>query len=152
MTETDIQKCLVTTLFHWRRHVCVPNVDFGFLPWEADLVVMRQSGYADEIEIKTTIGDLRADKRKGKHRWPRAGNALRIRQMYYAAPQDVLAKMRIDDIAATAGVISIREIDGKLKAEITRPATALPGARKLTAQEQFRLARLGCIRFWTKQP
>lgn len=153
MTEAEIQRCLATTLFHYRRHVCVPNVDFGFLPWEADLVVLRASGYADEVEIKISVADLRRDKHKSRHRWPRVGKALRIRQMYYAVPEDILLKIRADDLPRDAGIIAIRLIDEQLqirRAEIVHPATRRDGARKLTPDEKYILARLGCIRFWTK--
>lgn len=155
MTEAEIQRCLATTLFHWRRHICVPNVDWGFLPWEADLVVLRPSGWCDEIEIKTSIADLRRDKHKLRHRlqpimtWEKY---QRIRKRYYAAPAEVWAKVKDDDLPDGSGRIVITDVDGRLRATIVVEAKIIPGSRRLNDSERFALARLGCLRYWCREP
>ena len=151
MTEADIQHCIVRTLFTYRRCVCVPNVDWGFLPWEADLVVLHASGYADEIEIKISVSDLRRDKNKAHHHTREIlPKGQRIRSRYYAAPEAVLARIRAGDVPADAGIIAVAEVNGRLRAEVTRKAKAFAHARKLTPEEKYKLARLGCLRYWSQ--
>ena len=50
-----------------RRNLVVPNVYWGLnFVYELDILVVTQSNYAYEIEIKTTISDIKADKKKRK--------------------------------------------------------------------------------------
>ena len=52
-------------LFNPRRDLIVPNVSYGMLPYEADLIGITPSGQVTEVEIKRSLEDLRADYRKG---------------------------------------------------------------------------------------
>ena len=52
LTAQDIER-LVAAHFDHRANLIVPNVSWGWgLAYEADMVVVRPSGYAMEIEIK----------------------------------------------------------------------------------------------------
>jgi len=66
MTARDVE-IRVARYFNPRVNLIVPNVSWGFgLNYEADLVIVRPSWFCDEIEIKVTIADLKADAKK-KH-------------------------------------------------------------------------------------
>lgn len=60
-TEQSIQRLLVQQFLSGCRYV-VPNIHYQL--GEADLLIVRRSGYAEEFEIKTSTSDLRADARK----------------------------------------------------------------------------------------
>jgi hypothetical protein len=58
VTAKEIQKALALH-FDYRANVVVPNC--GFPGWEADLVVLRPSGWLEEVEVKVSIADLKRD-------------------------------------------------------------------------------------------
>ena len=69
LTVDEIELAIVnSTLFNKRRDIIVPNVSWGLLNHEADMVIMTPSGYLTEIEIKRSWEDFKADFKKGhKH-------------------------------------------------------------------------------------
>ncbi|MCC7229274.1 MAG: hypothetical protein IT203_02705 [Fimbriimonadaceae bacterium] len=69
MTGSDIAQRLATR-FDYNRNIVLPNYANGLVGWEADLVVVRDSGWAEEIEVKISLADFRAEfKNKGlKHK------------------------------------------------------------------------------------
>jgi len=83
-TEANLQKeFVVRWMWHRQRYkFIVPNC---YLDWsdftEFDLLCVRKSGFIDEIEIKRTVSDFRADFRKSgrfhlsKHEQLKSGNA-----------------------------------------------------------------------------
>lgn len=54
-------------LYDIRQHVIVPNISnqMFLVPFETDMLVLTQSGYATGFEIKVSKSDLLADLRKG---------------------------------------------------------------------------------------
>ena len=138
--ETSIMK-----LFGIRENVIVPNISWGFDGiHEIDLFVMRKSGLAIEVEIKRSISDLRADfKKKHNH------ESSRISKLYYAIPDKLLEKS-IPLIPNNAGIIICYRLNNNerniARALIHREAKIRKGSRKLTPKEQFKIARLGCMR------
>lgn len=149
--------------FPYRRYLCVENISWGLLPWEADLVCMSGDGYLTEVEIKISHADLKADFVKDKHTrmWPNNGWPM-IRRFYYAVTEDV---HRLATKAGTwdrapphAGIIVAKRVvrppDSTLldivRCDVERPAKTLP-ARALRDGERYELARLGVMRYWTRQ-
>ncbi len=64
-TEHTIQRLLVFR-FHSGCNYLVPNIYYRL--GEADLLIVRRSGYVEEFEIKITTSDLQADvKKQMKH-------------------------------------------------------------------------------------
>ena len=64
-TEQTIQRLLVLQFYSNCKYI-VPNIHC--ILGEADLLIVRRSGYAEEFEIKTSTSDLRADlKKQRKH-------------------------------------------------------------------------------------
>lgn len=70
--------------FYCRSHLVVPNVSWGFLNHEADLLVMSKAKLLTEIEIKRSWSDFMADFKKGHdHSHPF------IARFYYAVPASI---------------------------------------------------------------
>ncbi|NIQ92414.1 MAG: MmcB family DNA repair protein [Deltaproteobacteria bacterium] len=141
----------VARYFSWRRNVIVPNVSWGMgFRHELDLLVLTPAGYAYEVEIKTTLSDVIADKKKKK--WsiylPYDGN--RISRFYFALPENIYAKS-IAHIPATAGILRIREVSngGPLCCTKEREAKRNPNAQKFTTKERLDLYRLAHMRVWS---
>lgn len=60
MNETKLQKAFFRKT-HNRYTLLVPNVYLRNYSCELDLFGLRRSGYSDEIEIKLSVSDFRAD-------------------------------------------------------------------------------------------
>lgn len=74
--------------FYIRQNIVVPNVDWGFLNHEADLLIESRSHYLTEVEIKRTWKDFMADfKKKHTHDDPK------LSHFYYAVPQSISEKV-----------------------------------------------------------
>lgn len=150
-TSAEIAGILVSDLFHFRRYLIVSNVSWGLLPWEADLLVMTSAGYVSEIEIKISIADLKRDRSKAKWRqWDDYHSMIKAR--WFAMPADVWEhKEACSCIPAGAGVIVCQKpkpwnFGASVVVEATQSATTKP----LTQDEQFKLARLGTMRHWSR--
>lgn len=138
--------------------LAVPNVSWGFLNYEADILYTTNSHYLNEIEIKVSRSDLRADKnKKHEHDDPR------IKSLYFAIPKDM--KESIELIPEKAGVLLVsrstsgysRLVDGKyeryevnkyLVRELRKPKQNRK-AEKLGFEDLYRIARLGTLRSWS---
>ena len=125
--------------FGTRANVIVPNVYWGLMPYECDMLVMPMSGHVYEIEIKVSKGDLVADKKKNH-----THDSDRVRKLYFAIPEKL--EKHIEHIPAKAGILIVNKTGGVRK--LREPEVNLT-AIKLSAQEQFQLARLGAMRVWT---
>jgi len=138
----------IATKFGIRTNIIVPNLSWG-LPGmhECDLFIVKMSGYGVEIEIKRSKSDLLADFKKGHNHKDRFN---RIKEFYYAFPESML-KTCEDLIPKDAGIIICSRSDyGKklVYASFRRAATPIKTARKLTTEEQCKIARLGCMRIF----
>lgn len=147
LTVGEMEIAILQT-FNPRLYLAVPNVSWGFEIHECDLILVRGTGYAVEIEIKRSLADLKKDfnKRHG-HR----DRQNRIKELYYAVPESLLAKALplIDELAEAAGIISCYRKEGVFLSKIVVPARTDKKARKLTIQERYVLARLGTLKLWS---
>lgn len=136
--EIELQ---IARYFGVRPNIIVPNVSWGMFRdnRECDLVVLRQSGYAYEIEIKVSKSDLRKDRQKWHNHI-----SERLRGLWFAIPEKL--KESIDLIPETAGIFIVSK--NGFVTEIRKP-TINRVARKLNEDERFQLARLGAICIWS---
>lgn len=129
-----------------RSHLIVPNVSWGMLNHEADLLCLSRSGYATEIEIKVSVSDLRRD-----HKKQHQHNHSLIRYLYFAVPVEMGDCWA--DVPAGAGIIVVdNSCPDHVYAswpKIIKPPRANPLARRFTIEQQYQLARLGTLRIWT---
>jgi len=143
INSLDIE-CAVADYFSPRVNLIVPNVSWGLIFYEVDLLVVTPSGYCYEVEIKTSRGDLKADllKRHG-HR------SKKMRRLYFAIP-DYMQK-DVEFIPARAGVLVVSTASNcqRLPCKCIRDPENNAEARKLSDAERFQVARLGTMRIWT---
>jgi len=140
ITAIEIESA-VARFYGIRETIMVPNVSWGLLEHEADMVIVKASRWADEIEIKCSASDIKADLRKnngkGHIRSPM------IRKLWFAVPAELSDN---PNIPLFAGILKITE---RRSVEVMRPAEINPNARKLTEKEMYKLMRLGCMRIWS---
>lgn len=78
----------VDSPFYIRRNIVIPNVSWGFLNHEADLLVISQQGMLTEIEIKRTWADFMADFKKGHNHYD-----IRLSRLYFAVPYRIAERV-----------------------------------------------------------
>lgn len=161
--------------FNVRQHIVVPNVSWGFLNHEADLLVLSNQGYLTEIEIKRAWQDFKKDFTKDHtHEDPR------LTYFYYAVPEKIvpavmqylykielikdwrgLPKEKVvgytDQNPNHCGLIVYGESPGYDRIEdkslnyyyarIKVPAERLKG-EKVEFKDKMQLMRLGLMRVW----
>lgn len=96
MRETNLTIEQIETLlvgsslspFYFGQNIVVPNVDWGFLNHEADLLVMSKRRYLTEIEIKRSWSDFLADFSKEHHHYD-----SKLSHFYYAVPVSIAQKV-----------------------------------------------------------
>ncbi len=145
MTANEVEIC-VARHFGWRQNIIVPNISWGFgLRYEADMVILRPSGWAMEVEIKVARSDIAADLKKHCFH-----NSNMFRQLWFALPEEISDDYRIPQ---NAGILAMVKHDWKHAvtrfAKVVRPAKLNPLARKLTNDETKKLLELGVMRIWS---
>lgn len=71
----------VDSPFYIRRNIVIPNVSWGFLNHEADLLVISRQRTLTEIEIKRTWTDFMADFHKDHNHYDK-----KLSHLYFAVP------------------------------------------------------------------
>lgn len=159
MTAREIE-LLMADYFGVRQNVIVPNVSWGFFLnyrkygskyYEADLLVLKPSGYLHEIEIKCTKADIKLDLIKKRHH-----DSEYVRQLWFAVPKELIAD---PNIPIRAGILAISLKPGSIKkkkpdikdyiVETIKSAKVNPIAQPLSIDRQFKLMQLGCMRIWS---
>jgi hypothetical protein len=74
--------------FYMRQNIVVPNVDWGFLNHEADLLVLSKANRLTEIEIKRSWSDFMADFKKKHTHYDK-----KLSHFYYAVPISIGQKV-----------------------------------------------------------
>ena len=139
---------LVASHFGYRHNLIVPNVSWGWgLRHEADLIVLRPSGCVEEVEIKVTAGDIRADARKLVSHFAER----RIRKLWFAVPEALALR---EEIPWQAGILALcwrpdRHGFDLPVIETRRAPWLCRDARHATDAERQKLAELGCMRVWS---
>jgi hypothetical protein len=143
MTANDIE-IAVAEHFNYRQNLIVPNVSWGLneLGHEADMLILRPSGWLTEIEIKIRGSDIHMEKHK------KSGHLSRIVQMiYFAVPENLIAHKMIPRNAGILGITVGEDLSSSVR--VVRTAQVFLGARKITHEEKLKIALLGAMRIWT---
>jgi len=131
--------------FGYRRNIIVPNISWGLFLHECDLLVISKTGYATEIEIKTSKADLIKDKDKQhKHL------SQKIGRLYFAIPTKLMP--HVEHIPERAGIIEV--VEGKMWSFqgfrrhqcIFHKTANFSHKNKLTDEEILKAAHLGTMR------
>ncbi len=144
MNSLEIELAIVNHL-DYRVNTIVPNVSYGLNFHEIDLLVLSQSGYATEIEIKTSVADLKADLNKKHHH-----NSNRIKLFYFAVPEEIKEKA-LELIPERAGlyVVIHNKERGYTYVKCIKAPTVNKLARKFNNEEIVKLHKLGMMRIWS---
>jgi hypothetical protein len=134
----------ISNKFGVRENIIVPNISWGLSGMhECDIFIIKKTGYCVEVEIKRSKSDLLADFKKGHHHIDR-----RIKEFYYCFPESLMATCE-ELIPKTAGIIVCKRHGDSVFASFHRDPTPRLGALKLSKEEQFKVARLGCMRIFS---
>ena len=130
--------------FNYRTNLIVPNVYWGLrFDYELDLIIVYQSHYASEVEIKISISDLKAEKRKR----PGAHYSNKIRRLYFAVPYNLKDKS-MALIPEKAGLLSVNIVKGFWVVSLEKAPRINKSARKLEEREVNKLRELAAMRIW----
>ena len=136
--------------FNVRRNVIVPNVSWGItddhgIPLhECDVLILNERGYATEVEIKTSMSDLKKDMEK------RHGHSHSlIKFLYFAIPRDMYERGAEDYIPEKAGIIVVWEdMYGTIFSKEVRKARQRKFFKKWDDNLRMQLYRLGMMRLY----
>ena len=133
----------VANHFGYCQNIIVPNVSWGLFHTgqEVDVLVVRPSGYAIEVEIKISASDIKADLKK-RH----AHNNNLIKMTYFAVPSKLAENT---DIPVRFGVLSIDDNDDAHFLKTVRAATANKSAKKLSPEQILKVYALASMRIWS---
>lgn len=133
--------------FGFRQNIIVPNVWWGLrLNHEADILVVSESGYAREIEIKVTASDIKADLKK---RHGHTDMHDRIRQVYFAVPEKLKDNPNIPQEFGLISVSQPADVSKICYVSLIRPAKINRYAKPLKETEIRHLLHMGCMRIWS---
>ena len=143
MTSVDIEISL-SNYFGPRQNFIVPNVSYGLGIHEVDLLVVSQAGYCTEVEIKTSVSDLKADlKKEHGHR------SNLIKYFYFAVPEKLKDKA-LELIPERAGLFVVKDINFYWhNCRIEKSPIVNKAARALKSDELIKLGHLAAMRIWT---
>ena len=136
MTSLDIELA-VSNYIGVRANLIIPNVSWGFLRYEADLVVVTKANKLWEIEIKVTKSDLIQDQKK-RH----CHDDPHFSRVYFAMPESLKEWHKL--VPNHAGIILV---DENGCCSIARKPKS--GSKYIvTPDDRYKLARLGALRMW----
>ena len=89
LTVDEIQLALYYSgIWNKRQDIFVPNLSWGLLNHEADLVILTKSGYLTEVEIKCSWEDFKADfKKEHEHK------DEHVYYLHYCVPESIKDKV-----------------------------------------------------------
>jgi hypothetical protein len=137
MTAKTMERA-IASYFDWRANLIVPNVSWGLFLHECDLLILSGKGYATEVEIKISAGDLKKDLKKYHGHYDN-----RIKYLYFAIPPKLLKY--IEYIPKRAGILIVTS--SMRVFEVTKPEQNT-NAKAFTDEERYKMARLGALRIW----
>lgn len=135
----DIMQYHIAKHFNPRLNLIVPNVSWGMnINYEIDLLIVSQSNYCTEVEIKVSASDIKKD--LSKHQ---AHSASFVKLFYYAVPE----KLKDDkNLPEDCGLIIVNE---KGRCEVVRAPRLNKKAGKISDIQCSKLQRLCCMRVWS---
>ena len=144
LTTAELE-LLTARYFGTRTNVIVPNVSWGLLNHEADLLVCRPSMWMEEIELKVSRSDLCRDLQKDRGRGHMRDR--RVCKLWFAVPAELA-----DDPAIPSDAGILKAVAGprfQWHMETVRAPVKNKNAEKLTQAEFTQLLRLSTLRVWS---
>lgn len=139
--------------FNYRQNLIVPNVSWGFLNYEADLLIIKPSRYVIEIEIKISKSDLKNDKKKKKYRW-NWYLQNKIKLFYVLIPSDLYSgkeQETLDILPPNAGLLTAyySNVYDRWYCSCVKSPIVNRNAEKLSDHEYMTLLKLAAMRIWS---
>lgn len=138
MTAADVELAVVN-YYNPRTNIIVPNVSWGLLGHEADLLVYTPRDRVHEVEIKVSVADTKADLKKQGHHM-----SFYIDKLWFAMPFSLGARA-MPFIPDHAGVLLVRDEEKTVIRH--REAKQNPVVRRYVGFKTD-LLRLGNLRVW----
>lgn len=139
-----------------RSDLIVPNVSWGLLSYEADLIVVKKSDIVYEFEIKRSFEDFKKDFEKDHHH-----DDPIIAVFYYVVPEKIADKVKsflIEHYKVMENCPAVLYFceDGQLKVARDEQNNAFGVAKRkhyehITQSQRATLGRLVSIRYWNAQ-
>jgi len=120
------------------RNIIVPNFKGFWNDYEMDMFIATPARYCYEVEIKTTVADLKADFKKRHFH-----DSDKIKYFYYAIPDEIYYSTYIPGMFEKAGLFSIKNGKACL---MVKPEPL--NNYKLAETEYLHLGRLLTHRLW----
>ena len=159
VTAKDLQRAFYNRE-GYRYELVAPNVYLDSYSGEMDILCIRKSGFIDEIEIKISVSDFKADFKKtlkiltgGVDDWgyPEREKILKheslplgynpCNRFYFLLPEDIYGKVCIPEYSG----LYIYKKSGVIYREKEAP---LLHRRKITLGEKYSIGRKMCYRYW----
>ena len=151
ITEQTVQIAL-SKYFDCRRNLVLPNAYYGVhgLNHEVDLLVVKPTGYAIEVEIKLSKADLKKDFEK-KH-----GHKSRIIDQIYYCVTPKLVALALEIVPEECGILVYDPPQERLKwrkrnsyVSVHRTAKSKRPRPKFNDQQIYDVLRLSSLRVWS---
>ena len=157
LSVKDIQLAIRNSQYcDLRSDIIVPNVSWGLLPYEADLIQVKKSDLVVEYEIKRSFEDFKKDFTKYH-----THNAKFIAYFYYVIPEKLIDKVRsflITHFGSSENSPAVLYYDENcgIHQMLDESNNEFGKARrkdyvKITESEKSTLGRLVSIRYWNQQ-
>ena len=131
----------VAEYFNPRVNLIVPNISWGLVIHECDMLIVTKAGYAYEVEIKIFLSDLIKDLEK-----PHKHNSRKIKKLFFAIPEKREGWHTY--IPEKAGILEIfNHPHWGFRCRKIREAK-IAYEYKFSDEERYQVARLGAMRMW----
>ena len=147
VTTVDMENALVarkSSPFSFTQHLIVNRTKW-LVNHEADMLVLSDSGYITEIEIKISKSDFKADFKKNHHH-----ESGYVKYLYYAVPE-FLKEWALENLPEGAGLVSVSPEHHVMRPRIIKGAEARKNVRKITDKMRLDFMRLMAMRYWSRQ-
>lgn len=154
--EHSLQKAFARTFLYFspRYTFVAPNIKLKGYGWESDLVAIRKSGFLDEIEIKRTLADFRADFKKADYHGARKkhsmlANGELLPNYFYFYTTDELYEQIKDEIPDHAGaIVFMSQWNGWNRCQEAKKAPRLHDDRRMQEKKLIQLGNKMMHRYW----
>ena len=160
--ERTIIREVVRAFYPPRRWAVCPNVSWGCLSWEADILAVTPAGTVHEVEVKISKADLLRDLNKTKwgYKWQGLVHAdgevnanapirLYVDEYWIAAPREIMDVAISHAQKLGAGLYVFSDDTGC----VSSPFACRWKRREKTTREKYQITpesihRLAALRYW----
>ncbi len=149
LDETKLQRSVSFWMLRKGHVIAIPNVDWSWLYWEADLITVTKARYMHEFEIKISAQDFKADFKKRKHQTLKNGNIKNNRvpnYFTYVAPLKAIP-ICIPDHAGLILISPTNRYGHEYQLDVIKKAPLIH-RNKQTDASMFKMLRTLMFKYW----